>query len=112
VADGIVNFDMDALCQGKMPWTIFAYPCSLADAQQLPRDDEAKRFLAELQSLGLRVGVWAHPNIKDTIFFACPYEDRLVVHSAIEELERQGRFPPNFPARRTDHLFSLAARNT
>jgi hypothetical protein len=95
--DDLWNADAYRLA-GDCPWTIFAYPASLADAQRLPRDEDAKRFLAELHGRGLRVGIWVHPGTADTIYFACPYEERERVHNAIEELERQGTFPRVLPA--------------
>ena len=94
--------------EGRSPWTIFAYPRSLADAQCLPFDLEARRFLAELQSLGLRVGVWAHPEIPGTVYFVCPFGEKERIARAISELERLGTFPPGFPSRHSEHLFSIA----
>lgn len=92
---------------GKMPWTIFAYPASLADSQRLPHDEEARQFLARLLELGLRVGVWARSDLDGTCYFACPFEDRDRVYSAIKGLERSGEFPPDFANQRTEYLFSL-----
>ena len=117
LADAFVNvgnvFDADSYWRaGKCPWTIFAFPASVADSQGLPRDEGAKRLFVELQRRGLRVGTWAHPDVGGTIYFACPYEDREHVHAVIKELEDLGEFEPGFCAKRSEHLFSLAAPGT
>ena len=110
---GSASFDLDAYWQaGSVPWTVFAYPASLVDADGLPLDDEAKRYLQELRSRGCRVNVWQHPEIQGTIYFACPYEDRDTVHAEIEGLERQGVFPVDFASTRCEALFALASGNT
>ena len=92
---------------GKIPWTIFAYPVSLADSQRLPRDDEARRYLSTLHSLGLPVGIWDFAKQNGTIYFACPGEERDRVHAAIDELEQEGVFPPRFASQKCEAMFSL-----
>jgi hypothetical protein len=94
---------------GILPWTIFACPSSLADRQRLPRDHEARRYLAELLGLGVPVGIWEHPDIAGTIYIACPIEDRDRVHTAIEQLERRGTLPPGFASRHCQHLFATSS---
>lgn len=106
-------FDADAYWRsGKCPYTIFAYPASLADAQRLPLDEVARHFLAKLQGLEIRVGIWAIPDVANTIYFACPYEDRERIHAAIKELERQSPFGPGFCATRSEYLFSSVTPST
>jgi hypothetical protein len=87
-------------------WTIFAYPARLADENGLPKDAEARRYLAALQSRGLPVSVWRYPQIPDTVYFACPFEDHLRVYAATQELERQGEFPAGFASRKCEELFA------
>lgn len=61
---------------------------------------------------GLHVGVWEHPSIQGTTYFACPYGDRDRVHRVIHELEQQGTFTIGFASRRAEYLFSLPASGT
>lgn len=100
-------WDADAYARGSRgPWTIFAFPVHWADERWLPRDDEARRFLAALLARGLQIGIWRHPRIDDTVYFACPYEERERVEAVVQELERAGEFAPRFAAERTEYLFS------
>lgn len=100
-------WDADAYARsGPMPWTIFAYPVRWADERRLPRDREAVRYLSSLRARGVSVGVWEHPRIADTIYFACPYEERERVAAVIAALEGAGEFAPGFAAERTEYLFA------
>lgn len=92
---------------GNCPWTFFAFPTSLADERGLPPDDDAKRLLAELQSRGLQVGIWANAIAENTTYFACPKEGIQRLHAALAELVEVGAFTKDFCAERSEHLFSL-----
>lgn len=113
VADVLINtdslWDADRYWRsGKMPWTIFAYPANLADGRRLPPDDQAIKYLATLQQHGIRVGIWAHPDQPQTIYFACPYEDRFAVDEVVKELEQLPGFGPDFLSRSCEKLFAMA----
>ena len=49
---------------GRCPWTIFAYPASLADEQLLPRDEESIRYLRALIGAGRRSAFGTFSQIK------------------------------------------------
>jgi hypothetical protein len=109
----LASFDRAALWDaetyyrgGQYPWTIFAYPVALADERRLPRDEESVRYLAALLAAGAVVGIWYFPA-SETVYFACPFEERERIDQIVEGLERQGLFPKNFAANRTNYLFSL-----
>src|SRR5687767_4414886 len=87
---------------GRCPWTIFAYPASLADEQLLPRDEESVRYLSALIAAGAQVGIW-HFSANQTVYFACPYEEKERVGSIVNELEREGAFPRDFARDRCEH---------
>src|SRR5262245_52300753 len=93
---------------GKCPWTIFAYRATLADERHLPRDGESLRYLAALLAAGAPVGVWYYPA-NQTVYFACPYEEKERVGAIVDDLERQSAFPKNFAVDHCEHLFRLAA---
>jgi len=95
---------------GKGPWTIFAYPASLADERMLPRDDESVRYLATLLNAGARVGVWYYPASR-TVYFVCPFEERERLQFICDDLERNGTFPKNFSRDHCEYLFRLAAES-
>src|SRR5690348_17212365 len=83
-------WDVDAhhRAGGKLPWSFFAYPKTLADEQGLPPDAEAVRYLWALHRAGVRVGIDKSPYMPDDIFFACPIEESQRLQAAIEDLER------------------------
>jgi len=106
-------FDADAYWRaGNCPWTFFAFPTSLADEHGLPPDVDARRLLAELQSRGIQVGIWANAIAENTTYFACPKEDIQRVDNAVTELEEHGEFENGFCAKRSEHLFSLLGPGT
>jgi hypothetical protein len=92
---------------GKYPWTIFAYPESLADDRHLPRDRESMRYLAALLAAGARVGVWHYPA-NQTVYFACPLEEMEHIRAVVEELEKLGTFPKSFASEHCEQLFRSA----
>src|SRR5205823_4531076 len=94
---------------GRHPWTIFAYPASLADERRLPCDRESVRYLEALLASGAKVGVWHFPE-NQTLYFACPFEEKERVQSIVNELEWQGTFPKSFSRDHCDYLFRLASR--
>ncbi len=103
------RFDPDACYQaGNCPWTFFAYPKSFADEHGLPLDDEAKRLLSELESCGLRVGVWQTSPASDSCYFACPQEEISLVNRGIRKLEERGVIEPGFCTKRCEQLFALS----
>lgn len=113
IEDNDKLFDADEYWRsGNCPWTIFAFPTSLADEHGLPPDDDVKRLFAELRSRGIQVGTWANAIVENTTYFACPKEDIQLVKNAVAELEEQGAFEEGFLARRSEHLFSLLASST
>ena len=95
---------------GRCPWTIFAYPTSLADEQLLPRDEESVRYLRALIAAGAQVGIWHFPAIQ-TIYFACPYEEKERAGSIVNELEREGAFTKGFARDHSERLFRLASQS-
>jgi len=92
---------------GKRPWTIFADPASLADERHLPRDCESLRFLEAFLAAGARVGVWYLPA-NQTVYFACPFEEKERVRAIISDLEQRRMFPKNFARDHCEILFQSA----
>jgi hypothetical protein len=101
-------WNADAYWQsGHCPWTVFAYPASLADDRRLPRDSESARYLAALIAAGAKIGVWYFPA-NETVYFACPFEERDRIQSIVNEFERRGTFPKNFARDHCEDLFHLS----
>lgn len=71
---------------GRCPHTFFAYPKSLADADDLPPDERARELLRELHLRGLRVGPFTNAPVDGTAYLACHQDDRSSVHDAIQDL--------------------------
>lgn len=106
------DFDAEAYWRaGHCPWTFFAFPSSLADDHGLPPEEDAKRLLVELRTRGIQVGIWANGIANDTTYFACPKEEIQRLHDALVELEADGSFEHGFCGKRSEHLFSLLARD-
>jgi len=90
---------------GRSPWTIFAYPASLADDWLLPRDEESLRYLAALLAAGAPVGLWHFPE-NQTVYLACPFEEKERVQEIVAALEIKGEFPVGFARDHCNRLFS------
>ncbi len=108
-------FDADEYRRsGDCPWTFFAYPTSLARTDGMPPDDEACKFLGEIQGRGIDVAIWVNGIAENTSYFACKRDDiqRLRddiqrLNDAVVELENSELFGDNFCAKRTEELFAL-----
>jgi hypothetical protein len=106
-------FDADGYWRaGNCPWTIVAYPTSLADEHGLPPDDDAKRLFAELQTRGIQVGIWADAIRENTTYFACPKEDIQRLYETLKELEEHGALENGFCGKRSEYLLSLVGSGT
>ncbi|MEZ5941835.1 MAG: hypothetical protein R3C18_10605 [Planctomycetaceae bacterium] len=102
-------FDADELYRsGETPWTIFAYPTSIAVSWNLPPDAEATFLLAELQSRGIPMAVWGNGLENGTTYFACRHADRLRVDRVIRELVSRGIMGYGFLSQRSDYHFAVA----
>ncbi len=106
-------FDAEAYRRsGHFPWTFFAYPTTVATQRGLPPDDDACRLLAEFQQRQIDVAIWTASTFSDrTTYYACRYEDRHRLEEALQELQQDGIFPPNFCASRSEALFGQVDRN-
>lgn len=71
------------------PWTFFAYPSRLANADGLPPDAQACELLKNLASRGLRVGPWTNAPTGPVAYLACHKEDIKAVSAAIRDLGLQ-----------------------
>ncbi len=96
---------------GHCPWTFFAYPTTLAVHQGLPPDDEACRFLAEVQARGIDVAIWVNGIAENTTYFACKKHDIQRLNALVEELENT-MFGKNFCSERSEALFALLEHGT
>jgi hypothetical protein len=106
-------FDAEALHRGgECPWTIFAYPTTIADSRGLPPDDDAQMLLAELQKRGIPMAIWISAIAENTTYFACRYADRNRVNDIIDELENLGMIEEDFLSKRSDYLFSIGNSST
>ncbi|MCP4082961.1 MAG: hypothetical protein GY743_22275 [Planctomycetaceae bacterium] len=101
-------FDADEYRRtGVFPWTFFAYPTSLSIDHGLPPDADACRYLAEIQSRGIDVAVWADGIAKNTTYFACRRDDIQRLTNVVNSLETNEMFGENFAAIRSEELFAL-----
>ena len=101
-------FDADEYWRsGQCPWTFFAYPTAVAEANGLPPDTDACRLLGELQARGIPVAVWIDGIANNTTYFACKKDDITRLNAAVDELESAERFGPGFCAQRSEVLFAL-----
>ncbi len=89
------------------PWTFFAYPTALADAQGLPPDKEACELLSHLQRCGIDVAVLIYGNANDKSYFACRIEDRQKLHDELQVLVARGIIEENFCLKRSERLLAL-----
>lgn len=89
----------------QIPWTIFAFPACIADSQGMPCDEQSQRYFFELQRRGLKIELWANPDIPDTVYFAVPYHQRQLAERVSQELEQQGQFETGFAAKHAESLF-------
>jgi hypothetical protein len=96
---------------GESPWTFFAFPRVLADTENRPVDEQARRILLAIQQRGVPAATWVSPLTPGVVYFACPYESRKALNDAIELLERQGEFEIDFLAKRSEYLFSLVEKS-
>ena len=106
-------FDADTLLlAGESPWTIFAYPTSLADSDGLPPDADAIMLFVELQKRRIPMAIWVNGIATNTTYFACRFQDRSRVDDTIMDLESQGVLEPNYLSARCNFLFSLVDTGT
>lgn len=106
-------FDADEYRQsGHCPWTFFAYPTTLADDHGLPPDEDACRFLGEVQARGIDVAIWVNGIAENTTYFACRKDDIERLNDALKELETAEAFGQDFCAKRSEELFALLQRLT
>jgi hypothetical protein len=99
-------FDPEAYWQsGNVPWSFFAFPTCMADEDGLPPDDDARAFLAMLQSAGIHVGVWANtPSQNGLSLFVCPKDDIELFHRVTEHLQFAGASATAFCIQRSQDL--------
>ena len=91
---------------GFCPWTFFAYPTSLADERGLPRDNEACKLLACLQTREIDVAIWVNGPGEDITYVACRHEDVQRLNEVLNELESSGTIEKNFCGNRSERLFA------
>ncbi len=98
----------DYYANGHMPWSFLAWPSAMADADGLPHDDEALRFLALLQQRGIPLGVWTLPEeVGHPHTWAVVELDQSGhVADLIASLEREGVIPPNYVNDLTERLMN------
>lgn len=96
---------------GNSPWTFFAYPTFLADADNLPPLADACRFLSEIQAREIEVAIWVF-GANGTTYFACKRNDVRRLHHAIKIIELTGSFGPDFFARCSEELFARLTNGT
>ena len=95
---------------GGCPWTLFAYPTSLANDQGLPPDEEACQLLGHLRKRGIAVGVWASDFGNDTTYFVCRKEDIYRLNDVLQQLEKEGVIDKDFCVTRSELLFSQVSK--
>ena len=93
------------------PWTFFAYPTTLAVDNGLPPDNDACRFLAEIQACGIDVAIWVNGIAENTTYFACKKDDIERLNDLVKELESTS-FGKNFCVDRSEVLFARLERGT
>lgn len=77
------------LDRGECPWTFLAFPTTCVDQTGLPTDEDARRYLAAVQSTGLRIGIWLDPPTEGTVYaFVAPADIRRLC-DVVEQLESE-----------------------
>ena len=96
------------LARGEFPYTFLAFPPNSVGQDGLPTDAEAQEYIAVIQSLGVKVGIWADTPTTDSYAFVGPSDiDRL--HTGLDTLEKSGRFPKGYAERLSNRLLGVAA---
>ena len=90
-------FDADDYFRsGWMPWTFFAFAAASAEADGMPPDAEARRYLACVQAAGIRAGVWRKTPVKGTCYFGCHKDDIEALTAEVARLEDGVNFAKGF----------------
>lgn len=95
------------LDRGEFPWTFLAFPQSCVDQKGLPADPEAQEYIAAVQSLGVKVGMWLDAPTKDTAYAFVGPEDIPKLRDGLDALQKSGRFPKGYAERLCNRLFGV-----
>lgn len=91
---------------GSKPWTFFAYPTSLANPDGLPPDDDAVRFLGDIQKSGIEVALWKSPFGDNTTWFACKSKDIEKLKALTADMQTESAYGEDFLFKRSEQLFA------
>jgi hypothetical protein len=95
------------LATGEFPYTFLAFPPSCVDQDGLPTDAAAREYIAVVQSLGVKVGIWVNTPTSDAYAFVGP-EDIDKLQKVLDTLEKSGRFPKGYAERLCTRLLGVA----
>lgn len=96
--------DLDSLAaSGVCPWTFLAFPSCTLNGLGIPSDPDAQRYIAAIQSAGVRVGIWRNsPSIGSA--YAAVTQD--VIGQLQSTIENLNQFPESFAADLSERLFA------
>lgn len=95
------------LARGEFPYTFLAFPPNCVGQDGLPTDREAREYIAVVQFLGVKVGIWVDAPTIDSYAFVGPSDvDKL--HIGLDSLEESGRFPKGYAERLSNRLLGVA----
>lgn len=95
------------LARDEFPYTFLAFPPNCVGQDGLPTDPEAQEYLAVVQSLGVKVGIWVATPTTDSYAFVGP-SDIDTLHTGLDALEKSGRFPKGYAERLSNRLLGVA----
>lgn len=104
--DALVDLDSRATTDGVCHWTFLAFPISTLDQYGLPSDIEAQQYIADVQSVGVPIGIWLKSTTKDTGYAAVARDDISQLKETIASLKQ---YSESFATELSDRLFRDAA---
>ena len=99
------------LGRGQYPWTFLAFPQRCVDQNGLPADPEAQEYIAVVQSLGVKVGIWLDTPTEGTAYAFVGPDDIQKLKEGLDELEMSGRFSKGYAERLCNRLFDMEDRS-
>lgn len=101
--DLVALIDLDLLAAGgACHWTFLAFPTSTLNADGVPSDFDAQRYIAAVQSAGVPVGIWCNSSAEGTAYAAVADDTISQLKRTIEGLTQ---FCDSFAADLSERLF-------
>ena len=106
--DAMVDLDSLAVV-GVGHWTFFAFPLSTLNEYRVPSDPEAQQYIADVQSMGVPIGIWLNSVVDGTGYAAVTRENISQLNEAIEGLTK---YSDSYAVDLCERLFRDAASGT